>query len=250
MVQRVLLIDDDLESSRRIANGLSSQDFAVFCARDLDEGLTVLAQESFDAVLVEQHWESDARTGLEVCHYLRGRGSVTPVVVLCHKGGLAEELLSLQSGADDWIAKPSSPINIGARVKKRVRGNSDAQILRADDASLNLQSMQGRFGKREISFTEFEAKFLAVLMAHPGRIFSKNELVERVWGVGYPGTEHALKSIVKRLRKKIEVDPRSPVYLLNLHGQGYRLGSPKLRTYEAQEDLSVRPAKLLAAVAD
>jgi len=130
MLQRVLLIDDDSESSRRIANGLSSQDFAVIRAPDLDEGLTLLAQESFDAVLVEQQWERDARTGLEVCRYLKGRGSATPVVVLCHNGGLAEELLSFQCGADDWIVKPSSPINIGVRVKKRVRRPSDAQILK------------------------------------------------------------------------------------------------------------------------
>jgi DNA-binding response OmpR family regulator len=241
MRQRVLLVDDDVEGSQKIEHALRFEGYDVVSVRSLDSGLALLAKQSFSGVVVEQCWEQDERTGLELCHFLRSRGNTTPVIVLARQGGLAEERRSFDSGADDWVAKPSSPANIGVRIRARVNGRSEMQTLVAGEFHLNLSNFVGRLGAREMCFTERETRFLAILLAEPGRIFSKDELIDKVWGVGYPGSDHAVTTIVKRIRKKLELEPKSPVCLVTVHGHGYRFNPPEAPVHLGKRNLSDRP---------
>jgi DNA-binding response OmpR family regulator len=235
MKQRILLVDEDATSLHRVADGLRFQDFEVVCANNLDQGLEWLGTESFDGVVTELHWSAKNRNGLEICRYLREHQLTTPVIVLSSSPELMEELLSFEAGADDWIPKPSSPTNIGVRVKTRIRRNAPGEVLVAGGFSINLQTFKGWLGEKEIDFTEHEVRFLAVLLEQPGRVFSQKELKRRVWGIRYAGSDNALKSTVKRIRRKIERDPRVPAYLVNIHGEGYRFHPPRSTAQEEQE---------------
>ncbi|WP_158790832.1 response regulator transcription factor [Granulicella sp. L60] len=195
--------------------------------RKLDDGLCALNEGTFDTVLVDLCGEEGLLAALSLKGHLREIGSLASVLMIS-AGGHLEELSALEAGVDDWIAKPSTPAVVEARLRIRLLRRSEMRSLSAGAFEIDLDSHVGKLGGREICFTETETKVLEVLLEHPGRIVSKMALIERVYGLGYPGTDHGLQSAVKRIRLKIEANPKEPVCLLNVHGQGYRFDPPKI----------------------
>lgn len=224
--RRVLLVDEDEDSSRKTERALRFREWDVLRVKTLNEGLCAVGKETFDTVLVDSCGEEGLVVALSLYKRLQELGNFAPVVMVS-KGGHPEELFALEAGVDDWIAKPSTPEIIEARLKIRLRPSSKARSLRVGEFSLDLEKLVGRLGDREISFTGNETKVLQLLMETPERVVSKAKLMERIYGAGYAATDHGLQRAVKGIRQKIEFDPKAPEYLQNVHGQGYRFRPPK-----------------------
>lgn len=168
--------------------------------------------------------------GMEVCRQLRAHQVSTPILMLTAKSQEADKVQGLELGADDYLTKPFSNMELKARVKallRRSQGNKKEQI-KADEAiqigqiTINPAARSVTVSNQEVDLTPKEFELLYLFMANPGRSFSRGELLERVWGEHFEGLDHTVNSNINRLRMKIEQNPATPTYLLTLWGVGYK----------------------------
>jgi DNA-binding response OmpR family regulator len=165
--------------------------------------------------------------GLEICRQLRAVAPV-PIIMLTARGDEDQRVIGLEMGADDYMAKPFSPRELTARVKSVLRRSAGpvpvtdrAEPLRAGDIELDPKSREVRAGGRLVSLTALEFELLGFLMRHPGQVFRRGELLEKVWGYTF-GDTSTVTVHVRRLREKVEVDPANPTHVRTVWGVGYR----------------------------
>ena len=226
MPKKILIVDDNLQLRSMLKSYLVQEGFTIETASNGKEALFVARYEKPDLVILDIMMpEMD---GYEFMR-LFARESSTPVILLTAKLEENDKVLGLELGADDYITKPFSMRELTARVRTVLRrvGKQDLQsdILRAADITLDRSGRLVKVGDRLVDLTASEFDLLAVLMAAPGRSFTRLELLERLQGTAYEGYERTIDVHIHNLRNKIEPEPAHPVYIETLYGAGYRFAA-------------------------
>ncbi|HET6562165.1 MAG TPA: response regulator transcription factor [Marmoricola sp.] len=225
-VQRsVLLIEDDPRIARVVEMSLGGEGFEVCRAATGEEGLELLAQRAFDVVLLDIMLPG--RDGFEVCREIR-QNSEARVIMVTARSDSHDVVAGLEAGADDYISKPFVAKELSARIRalmRRSNGTTGHNEVTVGELTIAPQDGVVRRGGQPVALTKTEFRLLSELAAAPGRVVSREELLERVWGYGYFGDDRLVDVHVRRLRKKVEPDPGTPSVVVTVRGMGYRLGS-------------------------
>jgi two-component system response regulator MtrA len=222
---KVLVVDDDVDLSEMLGIVLRSEGIQpVFCHHG-SQALDALHRELPDLVLLDLMLPG--KDGLTVCREIRAESPV-PVVMLTARGDTLDVVEGLQAGADDYIVKPFKPKELIARIHARLRrlGEAASEIFTIGDVVVDLGAHSVTRGSRSIILTPLEFDLLAALAARPGFVFSREQLLEEVWGYQHSGDTRLVNVHVQRLRGKVEVDPESPEVVVTVRGVGYRAGPP------------------------
>jgi DNA-binding response OmpR family regulator len=207
--KRILVIEDERDIAELIRLHLDDLGYSVTITGDGNTGLRRASASSWDLVILDLRLPGI--DGLEICRRLRQNSSSVPVLMLTSKSSELDRVVGLEIGADDYVTKPFSVLELIARVKA---------ILRR--AELSRQSMaQGRGEPIDLTAREFD--LLHHFAANPGRVFRRLELLDSVWGYGHDGYEHTVNSHINRLRAKIETDPAHPELIVTVWGVGYKM---------------------------
>ena len=223
--QTILVVEDEQKIADVLKSYLEREGFLVATASDGEEALRLHASLSPALVLLDLMLPK--RSGEEVCREIRARGN-TPVIMLTAKAEEASILGGLAIGADDYVTKPFSPRQVVARVYAVLRraGASQENILRVDGDRLTIDTT-ARTVYREgsaVTLTPSEYSLLFTLASHPGRTFTRDELIQFALKDDFEGFDRVIDTHMKNLRQKIELDAKQPRYLVTVHGVGYRFG--------------------------
>jgi DNA-binding response OmpR family regulator len=221
--QTILVVDDEARIVKLVRDYLERAGFDVIVARDGETALTLARVEQPDLIVLDLMLPGV--DGLDVCRRLR-QASAVPIIMLTARVEEADRIVGLELGADDYITKPFSPRELVARVRatlRRANGQmGPATILRAGDLELDTASLTAIVAGQPVDLTPTEFQLLAALVRQPGRILSREQLLEAVHGVAFDGYDRSVDSHVKNIRRKIEPDPRKPRYIQTVYGMGYR----------------------------
>jgi two-component system alkaline phosphatase synthesis response regulator PhoP len=225
-MKTILVIDDEPKITNLVRDYLVRSGFAVLTARDGREALATAREHKPDLLIVDLGLPDI--DGLDVTRTLR-KESAVPAIILTARDEETDKILGLELGADDYVTKPFSPKELVARVRAVLRRSEITQsgtpgdVLQAGDLRIDLARHRVRVRDRDVELTATEFELLAAMARQPGRVFTRAQLLDAIHGVSFESFERAIDSHVKNLRKKIEPDPQSPVYLLMVYGVGYRL---------------------------
>jgi DNA-binding response OmpR family regulator len=226
--ETILVVDDETKIVKTVRSYLQSAGFRVVAAADGQLALTQFRRERPALVILDLGLpEVD---GLDVARTLR-RESNVPIIMLTARVDEADRLIGLELGADDYVTKPFSPRELVARVRavlRRARGERDqpAAPMMVGDVTIDIERRSVVVAGRSADLTPTEFDLLAVLARHPGRVFTRLELLDRVQGYAFQGYERTIDAHIKNLRQKIEPDPRNPRYVETVYGVGYRFVEP------------------------
>jgi two-component system alkaline phosphatase synthesis response regulator PhoP len=216
-------VDDEPKIVKLARDYLEKAGYRVLDARDGTSALAAARHERPDLVVLDLNLPGT--DGLDVCRALR-RESDVPIIMLTARVDEADRLIGLELGADDYITKPFSPRELVARVRAVLRrvggGVREPGTVRAGDVEIDLKGHRVTRGGEAVDLTPTEFTLLAVLAQHPGQAFSRERLMERIYGVAYAGGERSVDAHVKNLRRKLEPDPSNPRYVETVYGVGYR----------------------------
>jgi DNA-binding response OmpR family regulator len=224
------MVEDDRDIARLVELHLRDLNCGVDLAGSGEEGLRMAADSGYDLVILDLMLPG--LDGLEVCRRIRsGQEGHVPILMLTAKSTELDRVVGLEVGADDYVTKPFSILELMARVKallRRVEALSPAHSERSRSViehrglRIDKQKRKVAIDGREIRLTAKEFDLLVHFAAHPGRVFTRSQLLDRVWGYGHEGYEHTVNSHINRLRAKIESDPSEPRYIETVWGVGYR----------------------------
>jgi len=223
MPRSILLIEDDVRIRRIVQLSLTSEGFEVSEAGTGTEGLLMLAENAFDVILLDLLLPD--QDGLEICREIRRR-SDAPVIMVTARTDSHDVVAGLEAGADDYVKKPFVAKELSARIRallRRANGASSPRLITAGNLEISPQAGQVTRDGVPIPLTRTEFALLCELAAGAGRVLSREELLERVWGYGYFGDTRLVDVHVRRLRTKVEADPAHPSLVLTVRGMGYRL---------------------------
>ena len=225
MGQTILVVDDEARIVKLVRDYLERAGFDVLAAQDGEAALTLARVERPDLIVLDLMLPGV--DGLDVCRRLRQESGV-PIIMLTARVEEADRIVGLELGADDYVTKPFSPGELVARVRATLRRASGevgpSTMLRAGDVELDTASLTATVADQPVDLTPTEFQLLATLVRQPGRIFSREQLLEAIHGVSFDGYDRSMDSHVKNLRRKIEPDPRQPCYIQTVYGVGYRFG--------------------------
>ena len=195
------------------------------CAYDGEEALKLAKENAYDIILLDVMLPK--YDGFEVCQQIREYSDV-PIIMLTAKGDDMDKILGLDYGADDYITKPFNILEVKARIKaimrrvsKRDKNQENEKVIVKGEMKIDCESRRVIIGEKEINLTAKEFDLLELLMAHPNKVYSRNELLDTIWGSTYPGDARTVDVHVRRLREKIEDNPGEPVYIHTKWGVGY-----------------------------
>ncbi|WP_199734791.1 MtrAB system response regulator MtrA [Cellulomonas sp. PhB143] len=226
MKQRVLVVDDDAALSEMIGIVLRSEGFEpMFCA-DGDQALEAFRSSQPDLVLLDLMLPG--RDGTEVCRLIRAESGV-PIIMLTAKTDTVDVVLGLESGADDYVSKPFKPKELVARIRTRLRRTDEPaqEVLTVGDIEVDVPGHRVARDGEQISLTPLEFDLLVALARKPWQVFTREVLLEKVWGYRHAADTRLVNVHVQRLRSKIEHDPENPEIVLTVRGVGYKAGSPR-----------------------
>ena len=226
---KILVVDDDPRLREALEVGLQLQweDTQVSSAADGEAGLEAFFEVNPDLVLLDVNMPG--KTGFEVVKEIR-RVSDVPVIMLTARAEDTDQVRGLELGADDYVVKPFSPRELVARIRavlRRTRAeHRPDEVLRVADVEVDVAKMHVTVGDRSVDLTPTEFELLVTLAREPGRVFTRSQLLDAIHGVAIETYERAIDAHVKNLRRKLEPDPRSPRYVLTVHGVGYKFAEP------------------------
>ena len=229
MAKKVLVVDDEKLIVKGIRFSLEQDGMEVDCAYDGQEALDLATANSYDMILLDVMLPK--LDGFEVCQSIREFSNV-PIVMLTAKGDDMDKILGLEYGADDYITKPFNILEVKARIKAIMRRASMGQPIISDhraeeniieDGDLVLDKSNRRLTILgvEYNLTSKEFEMLLLLVTNPKKVFSREDLLHTIWGEDYPGDERTVDVHVRRLREKIEPNPKEPKYVRTKWGVGY-----------------------------
>ena len=221
----VLLVDDSDSIRRLVADHLQSQGYKVIEATDGIQGLEKGISSAVDVIVLDV--VMPGIDGFRLCHLLREKGVVTPIIILTEKSEIEDKIAGFSSGADDYLAKPFSPVELELRVGSLIRRSVDASkaepaIIKRGDLEVDLDGRKARLSGKDVSLTPLEFDILKILASSPGRVYSRQDLLFLIWDSEYPGYKRNIDPHVTRLRNKIEQNPKRPRYILTVWGVGYK----------------------------
>jgi DNA-binding response OmpR family regulator len=223
--EKILVVDDEPEIVRVLRGYLEQANYTVLTAYSGTEGLRRARTETPDLVLLDVMLPG--MDGIDVCRTLR-QSSDVPIIMLTARVEETDRVLGLELGADDYVTKPFSPREVVARVRavlRRTRGEMGAatELLTVRDLKLDVGRHTVALDGEPIELTPSEFEILRAMLNAPGRVFSRLQLLEAAQGQAYEGYERTVDTHVKNLRRKIEPDPPNPIYIMTVHGLGYKL---------------------------
>ena len=217
MAKRVLVVDDEKLIVKGIRFSLEQDGMEVDCAYDGEEALAYARDNDYDMILLDIMLPK--LDGFEVCQQIREFSDV-PIVMLTAKGDDMDKILGLEYGADDYITKPFNILEVKARIKaimrrtgKKEKDGKDAKVIVKGDLKLDCESRRVFSKDREINLTAKEFDLLELLAHNPNKVYSREDLLNLVWGYEYPGDARTVDVHIRRLREKIEVNPSDPKYV-------------------------------------
>jgi DNA-binding response OmpR family regulator len=223
-MSRILVVEDEANIALGLQDDLTLEGYEVAVARDGEEAVRAARGEAFDLIVLDLMLPR--KDGLTVCRELRRGGLKTPIIMLTARTQEAEKVLGLELGADDYVTKPFSPIELRARIKAVLRRSVDAgavpQVYRFGDAELDFGRCELRRPGRTLEITAIEVKLLAAFVRSRGLVLTRDQLLDAGWGIGTHVTDRVVDNHIVALRRKIEPDPAEPRYLTSVRGMGYR----------------------------
>ena len=219
----ILVVDDEEWVRELVGRYLEQAGFDVVTVADGRKALTQFDSHRPDLVILD--WMLPGLDGLEVATRIRKESSV-PIIMLTARTDEGDRIKGLEFGADDYVVKPFSSRELEARVRavlRRSQGNSaKAALLESGEIRVEVAQHEVQVGGRSVDLSSMEFDLLVFLMKHPGRVFTRLELLEALRGTTYESFERSIDSHIKRLRQKIEPDPKNPRYVLTVFGVGYK----------------------------
>jgi two-component system response regulator MtrA len=220
---KILVVDDDDALREMVGLVLAGAGYEPIFAADGLSAIDIFNQSNPDLVLLDIMLPG--QSGIEVCSQIRAT-SGTPIVMLTAKGDTEDVVRGLEAGADDYVVKPHNGAELLARIKARLRPVVDeGSNLQVGQISLDPLSFEVKRGDTPIALTPLEFKLLHTLATKPQQVFSREMLLEQVWGYQYKADTRLVNVHVQRLRSKIEIDPENPKIVLTVRGHGYRVGT-------------------------
>ncbi len=228
----ILVVEDEHDIAQLIALHLRDEGYRVTLAADGHAGMRQAFARSWDLVILDLRLPGP--DGLAICKALRAAENYVPILMLTSKSSELDRVLGLELGADDYVTKPFSVSELLARVKSLFRridavsreSSVQPQTISVGDLSIDSASREVRVGDSRIDLTAREFDLLLHFARHPGRVFSRAQLLDSVWGFGHEGYEHTVNSHINRLRGKIEPDGEHPRYIVTVWGVGYKMEAP------------------------
>ena len=225
MSKRVLVVDDEKLIVKGIRFSLEQDGMQVDCAYDGEEALRLARENPYDMILLDIMLPK--YDGFEVCQQIREYSDV-PIIMLTAKGEDMDKILGLEYGADDYITKPFNILEVKARIKAIMRRtgkkrdeNETGKIVVKGEMKIDCEGRRVFIGDREINLTAKEFDLLELLATNPNKVYSRENLLNIVWGYAYPGDARTVDVHIRRLREKIETHPSDPKYVYTKWGVGY-----------------------------
>jgi two-component system, OmpR family, response regulator RegX3 len=222
----VLLVEDEESFVDALTIGLNREGFDVATARDGQQAITLFAKDTYDIVLLDLMLPK--MSGLDVCRAIRSISEV-PIIIVSAKGEEVDMVLMLEIGADDYVTKPYRLRELVARIRAVLRRRESHDNVMASDDEITLGPIRMDIDARrcyvngeEIKLRKKEFALLRLLLENPGRVLTREVLIDRVWGSDYVGDTKTLDVHIKRLRSLIEDDPKNPTHITTVRGVGYR----------------------------
>jgi two-component system phosphate regulon response regulator PhoB len=235
---RVLVVEDEELIRETIALALTEEGYEVFTAEDGRKGLEFLASRTgesshgeavvFDLIILDLMLPYV--NGLDLCRLIRHEGDSVPILMLSAKGTETDRVVGLEVGADDYLTKPFGMRELIARCRALLRRHRRSQLqtqestLRFHEIVLYPQECRVTIRGEEVNLSPKEFRILELFMSHPRRVWSREQLIERIWGPDFMGDSKTVDVHIRWLREKLELDPSRPEYLLTVRGFGYRFG--------------------------
>jgi DNA-binding response OmpR family regulator len=219
---RILIVEDDPAIALGLEDDLALEGYQVEIAQDGSAGLTRAREGAFDLVLLDVMLPK--KDGFEVCRELRRGGSKVAIIMLTAKTRDAEKVLGLEVGADDYVTKPFSPAELRSRIKAVLRRttNDVPDVYRFGDVAVDFLRFELHKGGSVVHVTPTELKLLSAFVRNHGKVMSRQEITDQVWGEGTAITPRVVDTHVANLRQKVEPDPADPVFVVGVRGVGYR----------------------------
>lgn len=226
--EKILVVDDEKLIVKGIKFGLDQDGYEVDSAFDGDEAYEKASSNNFDLIVLDVMLPK--KDGLEVCQMLRADGNRTPIIMLTAKGEDMDKIMGLEYGADDYMTKPFNILELKARIKAilrrssgdgSVKDSSFDTIINVKGLEMNLEARSVVIDGKEINLTAKEFDILHLLITNPNKVYSRDVLLNKIWGYEYPGDERTVDVHMRRLREKIEEDASNPKYLYTKWGVGY-----------------------------
>src|SRR5690349_17168058 len=233
-MRNVLVVEDQQDIANLVRLHLQDLPCSVELAFDGPSGLAAALNKNFDLVVLDLMLPG--MDGLEVCKQLRALPVYTPIMMLTAKAAELDRVLGLELGADDYLTKPFSIRELVARVKalfRRIEHLQAASSAESDEPlefgelQVDVNNRDARMAGVPVSLTSKEFDLLLHFLRNPGRVCTRLQLLDAIWGYGYDGYEHNVNCHINRLRAKIEKDPARPQIILTVRGVGYKLGEPQ-----------------------
>ena len=225
MANRVLVVDDEKLIVKGIRFSLEQDGMEVSCAYDGEEALNMAKENEYDIILLDLMLPK--MNGLEVCQQIREFSNV-PIIMLTAKGEDMDKIMGLEYGADDYVTKPFNILEVKARIKAIIRrtkksekAEEQTRIVEIGDLRLDCDSRRVFIGEKEVNLTAKEFDVLQLLVFNPNKVYSRETLLNIVWGYEYPGDVRTVDVHIRRLREKIEENPSEPRYVHTKWGVGY-----------------------------
>ena len=223
-MKTILVVEDEMKIARLVRDYLQHAGFDVIVTGEGGPAVATARGSQPDLIVLDLGLPD--RDGLDVTRELR-RSSNVPILMLTARGDEADRIVGLELGADDYMVKPFSPKELVARVRAILRRTEAAQaggreVMRVADVELDVPRMRVTVGDRPVDVTPTEFELLRTLIREPGRVFTRAQLLDAVHGVAIESYERAIDAHVKNLRRKIELTPGAPRYVLTVRGIGYR----------------------------
>jgi DNA-binding response OmpR family regulator len=218
----ILLVEDEVKLARFIELELGSEGYRVSVAHDGMTGLSLVRESEPDLAILD--WMLPGLTGVELCRRMRSTGIKIPVILLTAKDEVGDRVTGLDAGADDYLVKPFSIEELLARIRAHLRRTqeTDADLLQFEDLSLNRRTREVHRGSRSIDLTAKEFDLLQYLMSHPRQVFTRDQILENIWGYDFLGDSNIIEVYVRYLRLKLEQDNEKRL-IHTARGVGYSL---------------------------
>lgn len=226
--KKVILVEDNKDISELVKLHLTDIGITVDTSYDGVEGWKNIQQREYDLIILDIMLPG--MDGLEICKKIRSNSKIyIPILMLTSRATEMDRVLGLELGADDYLTKPFSLMEMVARVKALLRrheamtpASANIEELLFNGLSINLQTRAVIKEQHELELTAKEFDLLLYFARHPGQVFDRVQLLDKVWGYGHEGYEHTVNSHINRLRSKLETDPRTPRYIKTIWGVGYQ----------------------------
>ncbi|MEA5596743.1 response regulator transcription factor [Rivularia sp. UHCC 0363] len=223
MSEHIILVEDEIKLAQFLEMELNSKGYSVSIANDGVTGLILLRESSPDIAIFD--WMLPGLSGVELCRHLRAMGSKIPIILLTAKDEVTSRVMGLDAGADDYVVKPFNIEELLARIRAHLRRHieqDNRHLLIFEDLTLNCQSRQVFRGDRAIELTVKEFDLLEYLMSNPRQVFTKNQILEQVWGYDFVGDSNVIEVYVRYVRLKLE-ESKEKRLIYTVRGVGYVL---------------------------